>query len=69
MKAMSIAANTEALITPSPAPTKGRGVCAVVLYDYEAEEENEMALAEGETIEQIEQIDEGKLIHIHMCCC
>ena len=40
----------------------GEGVCAVVLYDYEAEEENEMSLAEGETIEQIEQIDEGGTI-------
>ena len=30
-----------------------------VLYDYEAEEENEMSLMEGEVIEQIEQIDEG----------
>ncbi|OCB86325.1 hypothetical protein A7U60_g6639 [Sanghuangporus baumii] len=52
--------------TPAPpappaasAKASGKGVCAVVLYDYEAEEENEMSLTEGETIEQIEQIDEG----------
>ena len=56
-------------VTPTPAPppppapsnpiVASKGVCAIVLYDYEAEEENEMTLVEGETIEQIEQIDEG----------
>ena len=45
---------------PPVAPAADKGVCAVVLFDYEAEEENEMSLVEGETIEQIEQIDEGK---------
>jgi hypothetical protein len=30
-----------------------------VLYDYAAEESNEMSLVEGEVIEQVEQIDEG----------
>ena len=44
----------------TPAKAAGKGVCAVVLYDYEAEEENEMSLTEGETIEQIEQVDEGE---------
>lgn len=44
----------------SVAPSTDRGVYAVVLYDYEAAEENEMQLVEGETIEQIEQIDEGE---------
>ena len=46
---------------------KGQGVCAIVLYDYEAEEDNEMPLTEGETIEQIEEVDEGEnyfLVHI-----
>ena len=37
-----------------------------MLYDYEAEEENEMALVEGEIIEQIEQIDEG-LANVYFC--
>ena len=37
----------------------GRGVCAIVQFDYEAQEDNEMALVEGELIEQIEQVDEG----------
>jgi hypothetical protein len=46
----------------SAAPSTNRGVCAVVLYDYEPAEENEMQLVEGETIEQIEQIDEGELM-------
>lgn len=36
-------------------------MCAVVLYDYEAAEENEMPLTEGEVVEQIEQVDEGTL--------
>ena len=50
----------------APAGAPGEGVCAVVLYDYEAEEENEMSLAEGETIEQIEQIDEGGIIRFNI---
>ncbi|EJD08583.1 uncharacterized protein FOMMEDRAFT_117069 [Fomitiporia mediterranea MF3/22] len=64
MAALSIESTPAAPPAP-PAPTQpalpaaGNGVCAVVLYDYEAEEENEMPLTEGETIEQIEQIDEG----------
>ncbi len=47
---------------PPSAPTvqRAKGLCAVVLYDYKADEENEMSLTEGETIEQIEEIDEGK---------
>ena len=54
---------------PPPAPPaaaavrKGQGVCAIVVYEYEAAEENELALVEGELIEQIEQIDEG----IYVC--
>ncbi|KAG2057588.1 hypothetical protein BDR06DRAFT_951787 [Suillus hirtellus] len=43
---------------PESAPV-GQGICAVVLYEYEATEDNEMNLEEGELIEQIEQIDEG----------
>lgn len=41
---------------------KGEGVCAVVVFDYEAAEDNEMNLTEGEMIEQIEEIDEGENI-------
>ena len=43
-----------------PVAQQGKGICAVVLYDYEADEENEMSLTEGEVIEQIEEIDEGE---------
>ena len=53
-------------LPPAPAGVPGEGVCAVVLYDYEAEEENEMSLTEGETIEQIEQIDEGEIIKFNI---
>lgn len=64
MAALSVGASAP-LAPPAPAaaPAKaaGKGVCAVVLYDYEAEEENEMSLTEGEIIEQIEQVDEGEL--------
>ena len=63
MAALSVGASSP-LAPPAPAaaPAKAavKGVCAVVLYDYEAEEENEMSLTEGETIEQIEQVDEGE---------
>ena len=32
---------------------------AIVQFPYEPTEDNEMALVEGEIIEQIEQLDEG----------
>ncbi|KAJ6624893.1 SH3 domain-containing protein [Mycena sp. CBHHK59/15] len=44
---------------PAPADVGGDGLCAVVLYDYDAAEDNEMNLVEGELIEQVEEIDEG----------
>lgn len=63
MAALSI----ESVPPPPPPPVvavaKGRGICATVLYDYEAEEENEMSLKEGETIEEIEEIDEGMIFY------
>ena len=37
------------------------GPRARVLYDYEVTEDNELALAEGETLYEVEQIDEGAL--------
>ncbi|KAI1787017.1 SH3 domain-containing protein [Ganoderma leucocontextum] len=37
----------------------GQGICAVVQYSYDAQEDNEMDLIEGELIEQIEELDEG----------
>ncbi|KAK0202310.1 SH3 domain-containing protein [Desarmillaria ectypa] len=44
---------------PEAARAQGQGICAVVLYEYEATEDNEMTLLEGELIEQIEELDEG----------
>ncbi|THH27533.1 hypothetical protein EUX98_g6653 [Antrodiella citrinella] len=35
------------------------GVCAVVQYDYEAQDDNELTLLEGQLIEQIDFIDDG----------
>lgn len=35
------------------------GIRARVLFEYTADEENEMTLVEGEIVEQIEMIDEG----------
>ncbi|KAH7904713.1 SH3 domain-containing protein [Hygrophoropsis aurantiaca] len=51
-------------VEPEPEPARaashtGQGVCAVVLYEYEAAEDNEMTLVEGELVEQIEEVDEG----------
>ncbi|KAM6489626.1 hypothetical protein JOM56_014948 [Amanita muscaria] len=37
----------------------GQGLVVVVLYKYEAAEDNEMSLVEGEYTEQIEKADEG----------
>ncbi|KAL7308875.1 actin binding protein [Mucor circinelloides] len=36
-----------------------QGVSAVVLFEYEASETNEMSLLEGEVVTQIDQVDEG----------
>lgn len=60
MAALVVAEEPEPPAPPTAGVRKGQGVCAVVLYDYEAAEENEIPLLEGELIEQIEQIDEGK---------
>ena len=35
-----------------------QGICAVALWDYQAEEEDEISFDPGETITQIEMIDE-----------
>lgn len=48
----------EALAAPG-ATAGSTGKRAVVVYDYEAAEDNELALVEGETITSIEMIDEG----------
>ena len=37
------------------------GPRARVLYDYEVTEDNELALVAGETLFEVEQIDEGAL--------
>ncbi|KAK9366812.1 hypothetical protein V1509DRAFT_628589 [Lipomyces kononenkoae] len=42
-----------------PAPTVGSGKRAIVTYDYQKDEENEINLIEGETIYDIEMIDDG----------
>lgn len=36
-----------------------QGVRATVLYDYEAEEDNELTLREGDILTQVDQVDEG----------
>ncbi|CBY32111.1 unnamed protein product [Oikopleura dioica] len=40
-------------------PAQDEGICAVALWDYQAEEEDEISFDPGETITQIEMIDEG----------
>lgn len=37
----------------------GHGLCATATYEYEAAEEGEVGFAEGDLIEDIEQLDEG----------
>ena len=56
MTAVSISELTPAVKTPSFA---GNVIVAAVLYEYEATEDNEMNLAEGDFVEHIEEIDEG----------
>lgn len=55
-------ASTSASAAPavSTAASHGdNGLCATAIYEYEVAEEGEIGFAEGETIEEIEQIDEG----------
>jgi hypothetical protein len=52
----------ETLVGPSdPEPAAGGagGKCAKVLFDYEATEDNELALREGEILTEVDMIDEG----------
>ncbi|KAI8975112.1 hypothetical protein BDF20DRAFT_914087 [Mycotypha africana] len=42
-----------------PKKDQHHGISAVVLFDYDADESNEMSLIEGELITQIDQVDEG----------
>ena len=56
MAAVSISEPTPAVKTPSFA---GKGIIAVVLYEYEAMEDNEINLAAGDFVEHIEEIDGG----------
>ncbi|KAH9461977.1 hypothetical protein Pst134EB_005893 [Puccinia striiformis f. sp. tritici] len=44
---------------PVAASTSGSDLKAVVIYDYEQADTDEMGLVEGETIINIEQVDEG----------
>ena len=38
---------------------QGHGQCATAVYEYEAAEQGEIGFAEGEMIEEIDQVDEG----------
>lgn len=52
----------EEMVDPTHASAtapSGKGQCATAIYDYEAAEEGEIGFAEGELIEEIDQIDEG----------
>ncbi|CAO0796533.1 unnamed protein product [Mucor circinelloides] len=42
-----------------PSGSHYQGVSAVVLFEYDASETNEMSLLEGEVVTQIDQVDEG----------
>ena len=44
---------------PSPQQQEDLGVCAVTLYDYEAEDENEITFEPGEVITNIEKPDDN----------
>ena len=56
MAAVSISEPTPAVKTPS---FVGKGIFAVVLYEYKATEDNAINLAEGDFIEYTEEIDGG----------
>ena len=48
--------DTDDLITP---PQEDLGICAVTLYDYEAEDENEVSFEPGEVITNIDKPDDN----------
>lgn len=43
----------------APASSSGAGQKAIAIYGYDAAEDNELTFAEGDTITQVQQIDEG----------
>lgn len=55
----AVPSSHEPVAAQSKAPSKGTGLCATAIYEYEAAEDGEVGFAEGEMIEEIQQIDEG----------
>ncbi|KAI9024004.1 hypothetical protein DFJ74DRAFT_605593 [Hyaloraphidium curvatum] len=48
-----------AAVAAPPAPARAAGIVADAVFDYEAQESNEISFADGEVITDIEKIDEG----------
>lgn len=46
---------------------QGTGLRATVLYDYEAAEDNEINLVEGQILTNVEMIDEGMVVSPRIC--
>ncbi|KAF9114989.1 hypothetical protein BGX27_009317 [Mortierella sp. AM989] len=57
--AQSVALGAGALLASASQSGHSDSVSAIVVYDYEKTEENEMSLTEGEIIRHIEKLDEG----------
>lgn len=59
LKLASDEANEAAAVARPRGESAVAGQRARVLYDYQAEEDNELNLAEGAIVEGVEQVDEG----------
>lgn len=45
--------------SPARTPTDSRGPCCQALYDFDAENENEISFKEGDIIQLVTQVDEN----------
>jgi hypothetical protein len=56
---LGLASDQATEVAASGVPLNDGGQQAIVLYEYEAGEDNEMSLVEGETIVRVVELDEG----------
>jgi hypothetical protein len=63
---LGLASDQATEVAASGVPLNDGGQQAVVLYEYEAGEDNEMSLVEGETIVRVVELDEGASFSLYL---